>query len=359
MALFNLFSAATPKATIAQRVVGIDIGASSIKVVELENRNEVLTLTTYGELQVGPYLEGGVVGQAVTLTPSSERQALVDVLRESAVKARSAVFAMPLASSFVTTMSLIAEPGEDISPRVRVEARKYIPLPISEVTLDWAEVYTNSDTKENKREVLLAAIQNDALKRFNTLLETVELKNSPTEIECFSVIRGLYTQEEFDTAIIDIGAMSIKLYLVRGGLLQRMYRVRAGSMNFTQNIASDLGVSFEEAETLKRTITPQDAQWPQIQKIQGVTFTRAFRELRQVFDEYEKLSGTHITNIYMVGGGCQFPNFINLMTEQFERTITLGQPFNKVAFPAFMEDTLNQIGTSFAVALGAAVRSFE
>lgn len=359
MALFDLFSQVTPKAAAAKRVVGIDVGASSIKVVELENRNDVVTLTTYGELQLGPYIEGNVVGQSVTLTPTLERQALVDVLRESAVKARSAVFSMPLSSSFVTTMSLIAEPTEDISPRVRVEARKYIPLPIAEVTLDWAEVYTNTDTHANQRDILLAAIQNDALKRFNSLLETVEFKNSPTEIECFSVIRGLYTEVESDIAILDVGAISTKMYLVRGGLLQRMYRVRAGGALFTEKIAAELSCSFEEAETLKRSLLPADPQWLPLQKSHTAMFTRVLKEFRQVLEEYETTSGVSVTNVYVVGGAAQFPNFTALMSDQFGRPVSLGQPFNKVAYPAFMEDTMNQIGSSFAVALGAALRSFE
>lgn len=359
MALFDLFSQVSPQASAAKRVVGIDVGASSIKVVELENRNEVVTLTTYGELQLGPYIEGNVVGQAVTLTASLERQALVDVLRESAVKARSAVFAMPLASSFVTTMSLVAGADEDVSPRVRVEARKYIPLPITEVTLDWAEVYTNTKGNANKRDILLAAIQNDALKRFNSLLETVEFKNSPTEIECFSVIRSLYLESEPDIAILDVGAISTKMYIVRGGLLQRMYRVRAGGALYTEKIVSELGISFEEAETLKRSITPADEHWAQLQKIHTATFVRVLKEFRQVLEEYETASGVTVSEVYAVGGASQFPNFTALMSDQFGRAVILGQPFNKVAYPAFMEDTMNQIGSSFTVALGAALRSFE
>ena len=220
--------AATAKSKSGQRVVGIDVGSSSIKVVELQNRNEVVTLTTYGELQLGPYLDEGPIGSAVTLTPSLERQALIDILRESAVKARSAVFAMPLSASFVTVMNMNALPDEDISARVRVEARKYIPVPIADVTLDWAEVETSMAGAVESRDILLAAIQNDALSRFKTLLQSVEFPAAPTEIECFSAIRGLYDPNQDDIAIIDIGAQSTKLYLVHKGLLQRVYRVRAG-----------------------------------------------------------------------------------------------------------------------------------
>jgi Tfp pilus assembly protein, ATPase PilM len=163
--LSDLFSLGGKKGG-SDRVIGVDIGSSSIKVVELQDRSGVLTLTTYGEIQLGPY-DGKAVGETVALDPKKEQEALVDILRESAVKARRAVFAMPLSSSFVTIMSLEAKKDEDLSPRVRVEARKYIPAQINEMTLDWAEI--DAGKREGKerptRDVLVAAIQNEALRR--------------------------------------------------------------------------------------------------------------------------------------------------------------------------------------------------
>ena len=361
MGLADLFSSFTQKPTRASggRVVGIDIGSSSIKVVELQNRNDVITLTTYGELQLGPYEEPKVVGQAVALIPSVERQALVDILRESAVKARSAVFAMPLSSSFVTTMSLVAEPKEDIGPRVRVEARKYIPIPIAEVTLDWAEIDSKAETAEHSRDILLAAIQNEALKRFNTLMQTVDFTNPPTEIECFSAIRSLYIESEIDVAIIDVGATSTKMYILRNGLLQRMYRVRAGGAIYTEKIATELKCSFEEAEVLKRSITYEHPQFAIVQKNHQSSYDRVLKEFKQVLEEYEVRVGVQVSAVYLIGGGALFPGFDALVAGHFGRPIVMAQPFNKVAYPAFMEDTLASIGSSFVVALGAALRSFD
>lgn len=358
MSLRKLFSAAG-SSSLSGRVVGIDIGSSSIKVVELENRNNVVTLTTYGELQLGPYDEEKAIGQAVALTSSVERQALVDVLRESVVKAKRAVFAMPLSASFVTIMSLEATPDEDISPRVRVEARKHIPVPIAEVTLDWAEVEMADGETENSRDVLLAAIQNEALNRFTILMQTVNFTNAPTEIECFSTIRGIYSSSEADIAIIDIGATLTKLYIVRGGMLQRMYRVRAGGAECTSKISVDEKISFEEAEILKRTITRDDEKFPILQKIHHNHFSRVLKEFKQVLADYETRIQTEVSTIYLTGGAVLFPGLDTFIANQMEREVSVATPFNKVAYPAFMEDTMREIGPAFTAALGAALRSFE
>lgn len=354
----GLLSAFTAKKNSSDRVVGIDIGSSSIKVVEVEDRSGVLTLTTYGELQLGPY-DGKEIGQAVTIDPKKEQQALIDIIRESAVKARRAVFAMPLSSSFVTIMSLKASKDEDLSPRVRVEARKYIPVPISEVTIDWAEVEVSAENKAHTRDVLVAAIQNEALKRFNSLMEFVNLGNPPTEIECFSTLRALFKEEEQDIAIIDIGAMSSKLYISRQGLLQRMHRARAGGALATKRIASVLEVGFEEAEVVKREADSKGAKFRDIQRAHQSCYDRAFSEFRQVIDEYEQSIGTTISAVYLSGGAVQFPGLATQLKSSLDREVMTANPFSKVAYPAFMEDTLTNIGPSFTVALGAALRVFE
>lgn len=363
MGLSNIFSSlkktAQDQSTIKDKVVGIDIGSSSIKIVELQNRDNVLTLTTYGELELGPYSDENPVGQAVVLPANIERQALVDILRESASKAKQAVFAMPLTSSFVTIMSMQASAEEDISSRVRVEARKYIPIPIGEVTLDWAEVENSTQEGASTRNVLLAAIQNDALSRFNGLMDTIEFRNTPIEIECFSVIRSVCSAEEIDCAIIDVGATTTKLYIVRDGLLQRMYRVRAGGSLFTEKISKEFSISFAEAEILKRTIRSSDEKFPAIQKLHQLTYERVFREFKQVIAEYEQKLQVVLPSIYIVGGGALFVGFDNFASNALEKKVQVALPFNKVAYPAFMEDTMNTIGSTFAVALGAAIRSFE
>lgn len=359
MSLTDLFSSFSKKNTTPSRVVGIDVGASSMKVVELQDKDGVVTLTTYGELQLGPYTDESI-GAIVDITPEKEQQALVDLLRESAVKATDAVFAMPLSSSFVTIMTITTNAeDEDISPRINVEARKYIPIPVSEVTLDWAEVKTRDVVSKTARDVLLAAIQNDSLRRFNTLLHSVKLGQPPTEIECFSTLRAAYRSDEPDVAVLDMGARTTKLYIAKDGMLQRMHRVKGGGTNFTTQIMTDLELSFAEAELLKRQIQKGDAQYAAVQKIQQSQLQRMLREFRQVIEEYEARSGAQLTKVYVTGGGVGFPGTLPFVQEALNRETATLDSFNKVAYPAFMEDMMLGLGSTFTVALGAALRSFE
>ena len=361
MKLGKLFSEIS-KGSNSSRVLGIDIGSSSIKVVEVQNRDEVLSLTTYGEIQLGPYT-GKEVGQSVALDPKQEQQALIDVIRESAVKADKAVFSMPLSSSFVTMINLNAGPEEDLASRVRVEARKYIPVPISEVTLDWAEVESdtnkNKDKNKNSRNVLVAAIQNQALNRFKTLMQFVNFKEPPTEIECFSSIRGAFKEKEDNIAIIDIGAVSTKLYIAHKGLLQRMHRVRAGGAIATSRIASTLELSFEEAEIKKRTVTKDDSSFAEVARIHDSSYERTWQEFRQVINEYELSLDTKLDVVYLTGGGAIFPTVRGLVKDVLRQDVQYVNTFSKFSYPAFMEDIVSELNPTFHVALGAALRIFE
>jgi type IV pilus assembly protein PilM len=340
--------------------VGIDVGSSAIKVVEIQDKNDVMTLTTYGELQLGPY-EDKELGEAVTLNPKAEQEALVDVIRESAVAMRSAVFAMPLSSSFVTNVSIAADAEADLGPMVRLEARKVIPASLSEVTLDWAEVERPKqvDSETNRRDVLIAAIQNGALERFKILMQFAGFKAPPTEIECFSSVRGLYDPNQPNTVVVDVGATSTKLYIARDALLMRMHRVRAGGAVATHQIAEAAQVDFATAEALKLAADRKAENFTTIKRAHDESYERALREFNQVLREYETKTGHEIDVVHLAGGGALFPGMNTLVQDALERDVEYANPFSKVAYPAFMDDTIKAIGPSFVVALGAALRDFE
>lgn len=344
----------------SKKVVGIDFGSSSVKVVELEMREGVIALTTYGELQLGPYAELGM-GDAAKLPLQKRIQALVDVLRESGVEAKSGVLSLPLSDSFVTIMSLSAKEDEDITPRVHVEARKYIPVPIADVTLEWSEIEQQGTNKQPAltREVLLAAIQNEALTEMKSILNSVEMASQPSEIELFSALRAVAKEDDGSLAILDIGASICKLYVIEAGYLRRIHRVQSGGVDATKAIAKQLGISFEDAENIKRNYKPDSQHAALIKKVMASTFERTFLEFKRVTSQYELRTGSPISRIVLTGGSVSFPDVQSYASYAFDREVEITNPFTKVAYPAFMEDTIKEIAPIFTVALGAALRSFE
>lgn len=358
--LNNLFSGSRNSGS----VLGIDIGSSSLKVVELKESGGVVALSTYGEMQLGPYSDKEI-GETVELDTKQEQQALVDIMREATVESKRAVFAMPLSTSFVTNVSIQHTADTDLDALVRVEARKVIPASLNDVTLDWAEVGPDTKKGDKKdavltRDILIAAIQNSALNRFKVLMQFVGLSNHLTEIECFSALRGLGgVEDDAVTAILDLGATSSKMYIMRRGLLVRMYRIQVGGNLVTKKIVGSLGTSYAQSEEIKCLVTPNHPQYESLLKLNNETYNRALREFFHVLSDFERKTEEVVAKVFLTGGASLFYGLDSVVKEVLNKDVSYAKPFSKVSHPAFMGETLESIGPSFTVALGAAIRMYE
>lgn len=340
------------------RSVGIDIGASTIKVVELRKTSTALTLATYGELQLGPYSDQPT-GATVKLDHDQSIKALVDVIRESGAVAKTGVLAVPLASSFLTTISLKAEDSAEVAKMIPVEARKYIPIPLNEVALDWCELEQSAQAeKSENRNVLLAAIQNESLTHYQRLMSAVGMHGQPTEIEAFSAIRVVVQDLEAPSLIIDLGASMSKLYIVKGTTLQKLHRVKVGGEQVTKHLSGLINVSFEEAELIKREQASSAEYAKDVKTAMVATLERPFQEFQRVIHQYQTVNDIAFTKIHVIGGGAQLDQVSEYISEVFSMESLIHNPFSKVAYPAFMEDVLQELGSSFAVATGAALRPY-
>ena len=118
-------------------VLGVDIGSSSLKVVQLRKEHGQAVLETYGELALGPY-GGSEVGQATNLSAEQVTETLKDLLREAKVTTKTCGVSIPFARSLLALVTLPyrKDPAEQKTV-IELEARKFIPVPISEVQLDW------------------------------------------------------------------------------------------------------------------------------------------------------------------------------------------------------------------------------
>lgn len=338
--------------------VGIDFGSSSVKVVEIEQTDKALTLKTYGELQLGPY-GNKELGEVVKLENKKQVEALVDVLREARVTAKHGALAMPLASSFMTVIPIAAAAEEDLSTRIPVEARKYVPLPLPEVTLDWTELKASDGAETRLREVMLAAIENRALNDYRALLTAIGMTGEPAEIESFSLVRSLWKSSDTTLAIMDFGAQISKLYIVRDGVLERLHRVSHGGNQISRRISELLGLSFSEAEDLKRSYERSHPQARDIYKAMVSVVESPLLEFKHIINQYEARSGSPIARVSISGGVSASPYFLPYVQDSLGRSVEGGNPFSKVAYPAFMEDTLTSISPVFATSLGAALRQFQ
>lgn len=335
-------------------VIGVDIGSSSIKVVQLRMKRGTPILDTYGELQLGPY-DGIDIGRTTRLRTDRIIEAFVDILRESATSASRVALAISYNSTFISVITLNTLNNENAEQMLNVEARKYIPVPLTDVTMDWVPISAPKDTKGTRG--ILVATHNEALSRYESILKGANLTAQLQEIELFSTMRSVLREKDSSACIIDIGAGSTKVYVVQNGVIGKSHSIQLSGMGLTDALAKGLNVDFRTAEERKRfeglSIVSEN---PELEKSFMSQLNRGFREVHSVLRHVEEESSSKIEKVILTGGGALLKGLPMFVTDALSRPAEIGRPFSKVSYPAFLEDTLIEAGPSFAVSLGVALR---
>jgi type IV pilus assembly protein PilM len=354
-----------------KEALGIDIGTSSIKVVQLKKKGGKAVLETYGIISLGPYANSDV-GIVTNLKTEELSQALIDVMKESNVTTRKAVIAIPSLSSLIFTISLPSTIAESqLAKIIPIEARKYIPVSISEVSLDYfiipkeeesfgqEESEINSKKDKDKTDVLIIAIHNDILSKYQDILKKTQIDSDSFEMEIFSNIRSSFNHELSSVLLIDFGASKTKVSIVEAGIVRVFHVVNRGSQDISRNISQSLGITFMEAEKLKRLVGLDATIDPKAEKIIHASIDYIFSDIKSVVFAYEKKYNKNVSKIVLVGGGSLLKGLLDHTKETFNIEVFYSDPFSKTEAPAFLEPILKISGPEFSVALGLALRQLS
>lgn len=350
-----------------QSILGIDVGSSSIKVVQLRRERGVAVLETYGELALGPY-SGVEIGRATSLSSEKLGGALIDVIREANVTSKNAGLAIPFSSSLVSVIKMPAVDEDQLKGMVPIEARKYIPVPIAEVTLDWFVVpdsveigaAPNAPGAPVKRvDVLLAAIHNETIAKYKSIVAAAGIVASFLEIEIFSTVRAALDHGVAPVVVIDFGAATTKVYIVERGIVRESHIVNRGSQDITNAMAKTLSLSTARAEELKRSEGLQGTSNKQVAEAAMLTLDYIFSEINRVILTYEQRSSKNVSRVVLAGGGAALKGLLSFAQGRLSVDATLADPFGKTQAPAFLLDVLKEAGPIFTVATGVALRKLQ
>ncbi len=346
-----------------QSVLGVDIGSSSLKVVQLRKENGAAILETYGELALGPYA-GVEVGQATNLPADKIGETLRDLIRESNVTTTASGVSIPFARSLLTLIELPrAKTPEEQKTIVELEARKYIPVPVSEVQLDWFIIPDPlSEGKElsSKVKVLIVAVHMDELTLLQSVITGAGLVTDFYEIEIFSTIRSVVDEPVKPVLVLDIGASSTKVYVVEHGVVALSHSIQQGGQDVTRTISTSQNISIAKSEIMKKENgfmvgAPDMYSRETIQLV----YAHIFEETRRAVAQFEARTNKSISSIILTGGGGVTKQLAEYARQFFSIEVKVADPFAKTQAPAFMRTTLAEIGPEFAVAVGLALRKLE
>jgi type IV pilus assembly protein PilM len=367
----NIFSGILGK-TGDDRVVGIDIGTSSIKVVELKKEGGRVVLDTYGALALGQYAEGGHVGQVTNLSAEVLTNALKDVLKETKITSTNVVFGIPSVSCIIFILQLPTEIDEkNLSVVIPNESKKFIPVPMDDVTLDWYVLPRHEDSGNEARvlsetgdlatmSVLVVATLNETLTKYSDVIQKSGLPIDSLEIEVFSHIRSVMTRELYPVMIVDIGASKTKLTIVEHGVVETFRLVNRGSQDITLAISRGLELSFEQAENLKKEhglIAPPE--YPHMIEPMKTQLADIFQETNATILAFEKRYNKNVGKIIFTGGGAMTHGLLEYAKQSFAAELSVADPFTKIEAPVFLSGVLKNTGPEFSAAIGLALRKIE
>ncbi|MBI5138491.1 MAG: type IV pilus assembly protein PilM [Candidatus Vogelbacteria bacterium] len=350
-------------------VVGVDIGSSSIKVVQLKKDHGKAVLETYGEIALGPYATSEI-GQATSLDITKITEALEDVMRESNVNTKRASVSIPLRSSFITLIDIPASDSHIVDQIVPIEARKYVPVPVSEVTLDWwiipkpvtegpVDARAPEAEKVNGVEVLLVAIHNTIIQQYKDIVTKLELQTGGFEIETFSAVRAVMGHDLLPVLVLDMGASSTKISIVDYGVIKATQTISKGSQDMTLAISKSMGIPFAKAEEIKRKVGLIGQQEGDIVTLINPVLEYVFYEANEFLVNYQRKYKRSIAKVIMIGSGSLLQGLSDIAKKSFGVEVTYGDPFRKVEAPAFLDNVLKDAGPTFSVAVGLALRAIQ
>lgn len=343
----------------SKRALGIDMGTASIKLVELSLDGLKLKLETYGEVW-------GTRGSQDENTPifslsDEELGAMLgELIRATRAKPRNATMSVPIFSSFVTLIELPELKEKELAEAMPFQARKYVPVPIEDVTLDWSIAGRRNTQAGSMLDVLLVAIPNEIVARYLKIAKLAGIELKALESESFGLARSLIGTDKNAVCLADVGASSTDIIIVDEGTVRLSHNFDIAGLRLTGALAQSLHVSFSRADNIKqeRGLNPKQGE-------QGITevviplVDLIINEINRFVSDYMAKTGRKVSKLILSGGSARLPGFGNYFSEKLGMPVVLANPFASLVYPKTIENKLNTIGPSYAVTIGTALRYFN
>lgn len=348
--------------------LGIDIGTASIKIVELSQKGRTRQLENYGEfrnLTAGekpfrPFKKDNF------LLPNKEiAKAIKAVIQEAGIKTKAANFSIPDFCSFFTSFKLPSLTKEEIPEAVKYAARSYIPLPLSEITLDWVlNEKTNNSERQTPIEVLIAAIPNAIISQYQEIAFLTNLELKALEAEVFSLARSSLKTAAGKNIIclVDMGARSTTISIFENGNLKVSHSFNISGNEITEVFARALDIGYNKAEELKikhglNILESQEAGVnSHIKEILFPLVDIILAEMKKVFRDFYQREGKEVEAVVLAGSSALMPGLKEYFLEQLQKEIITANPFSDIVCPSLLGEILKEMGPSFSVAVGLALK---
>jgi len=344
-----------------KKMIGIDIGTASIKMVEISRWGQGKTLENYGEIKSASLYKApfrNVEKGSYLLSNYFVSRAIRAVLDEAKIKTKAAIFSIPDFSTFCTSFELPPMSANELKEAVYYNASQYIPLPITETTLDWKLIKGTPGDKQSGLKIFLVAIPNQTIRDYQMVAQLAGLELYAVEAEALGLVRSLVRKNKNYVCVVDIGVQSTTINIINGHILEKSYSFDFAGSQLTYSISSALDLGHIEAEELKNKEGLVSSK-EEISKTLYLLIDPLIIEVKKVLADFYQQEGKEIDVVYLTGGTSNLPGLKEYCSEVLKKKVEIPNCFSELLYPPILGEALEKMAPSFSVATGVALGGLE
>ena len=343
-----------------KQLVGVDIGSSSVKAVELKRAGKGLVVSKLSMESRDPEI---VVDGAIVDT-NAVSNSIAKIFTENKIKTRDVATSVSGHSVIVKKLSLEQMDDKQLDEAIQVEAAQHIPFDIAEVNLDYQVL--EADPESPVMEVLLVAVKKDKILNYTNVLTMAGKTPIVVDIDAFA-LQNVYEYNydpvsDATVALLNLGGSVMNINIVRGRTPLFTRDVSVGGNQYTDSLQKELDLGFEDAEQVKMGGSvagiSDEARIPVLQSVSEIIVL----EMQKTFDFFRATAGgEHLQKLYIAGGSAKVYGLVDLLKQEFSIPVEELNPFRQIGYDEAgpMGEFVSQNAPRLAVAVGLALRSFE
>ncbi len=332
-------------------IVGLDIGTSSIKAIELTQDKYDFIITAYGQIDVP--------GE------QARRDAISDLFKSAGFRTKRVATAVSGKSVIFRFVNMVQMSDDDLANAVRFEADKYIPFEVDDVQIDTQKLMDLPAAEEGGQDevkVLLVAAKRSLLDDQAQMLQDLSLQPVSVGVDSFAIgnayelndiVSPGLQESDHTVALIDIGSVKSCINIMRNNVTYFAREVPMGGQDLTNAVTRRFGLEAYEAEAMKRD--PQD-QLVELQDAVGAVLDDLGNEINLSFDFFENQFDGEVQEVHLSGGSVLLPFLEESLEKIFEKKTRVWNPIEglKVKSDNVDIDALNRSAPQLAVCVGLA-----
>lgn len=348
-------------------LIGLDIGSQSIKIAEIKPLKHGRSLKKFGSTTIPP----GLIEEGTINDPQVVADAIRQLYKSLNIKEKKVALSIGGYSIIVKKINLQKVSEEQLLETIHFEAEQYIPFDINDVNLDF-QILGESEINPDQMSVLLVAAKKDLINDYINLVQMAGLTPRIIDVDAFALQNAYETsyspaEESLEesglaTALVDIGASKTSLNILKGSSSLFMRDISFGCGLINQKIATQCDCSLEEAERIKRSVSPGVLNPAELADIISEAASEWTDEIRRALDfYYSSFPDDRIGRIILSGGGSKIKEIRERLVAETGADVETIKPFGNldVSESGFDASHLEQIAPHAAIAMGLALRRVD